>query len=83
VCLPDFGALSVLGGFGVAAAAAVAGSLALLAAAAWQAPAAGTAALLPQTAPLVLGIMAFVYAGHGTFPGVRANMAQPSRCVGL
>ena len=27
--------------------------------------------------PLVFGILAFVYSGHGVFPSVRASMKQP------
>ena len=27
--------------------------------------------------PLVFGILAFVYSGHGVFPSVRASMEQP------
>lgn len=27
--------------------------------------------------PMVLGILAFVYSGHGVFPSVRASMKQP------
>lgn len=29
------------------------------------------------TLPLVFGIMAFVYSGHGVFPSVRASMKRP------
>ena len=31
------------------------------------------------TLPLVFGIMAFVYSGHGVFPSVRASMRNPEQ----
>lgn len=31
------------------------------------------------TMPLVFGIMAFVYSGHGVFPSVRASMKRPEQ----
>lgn len=32
-----------------------------------------------ETLPLVFGIMAFVYSGHGVFPSVRASMKKPEQ----
>jgi vesicular inhibitory amino acid transporter len=83
--LPDLSALSVLGFFGVVAAAACAALLAGLAAGGVLPP------LLPPLTtttsspwlspgpdlPLVLGVCAFCFAGHGAFPAVRASMGPP------
>jgi hypothetical protein len=38
---------------------------------------ADTALLKLQTLPQVLGVLAFVYAGHSTFPVVQQSMARP------
>ena len=40
---------------------------------------AATAAGNWATLPLVFGIMAFVYSGHGVFPSVRASMRHPEQ----
>ena len=40
---------------------------------------AATAASNWATLPLVFGIMAFVYSGHGIFPSVRASMKRPEQ----
>jgi hypothetical protein len=39
---------------------------------------ADTALLKLQTLPQVLGVLAFVYAGHSTFPIVQQSMAEPA-----
>lgn len=39
---------------------------------------ADTTLLKLQTLPQVLGVLAFVYAGHSTFPIVQQSMAQPA-----
>ncbi|GBF90516.1 hypothetical protein Rsub_03512 [Raphidocelis subcapitata] len=83
VLLPDLAALSGLGALSVAAALSLGAALALLwwagpAAAGAAAAAAGSAAaVVPATLPQVLGIVAFVYAGHSTFPVVQQSMRRP------
>lgn len=42
-------------------------------------PGAATVAGNWATLPLVFGIMAFVYSGHGVFPSVRASMKRPEQ----
>ena len=43
------------------------------------APGAVTAAANWGTLPLVFGLLAFVYAGHGVFPSISASMQQPKQ----
>ena len=40
---------------------------------------AATAAANWRSLPLVFGIMAFVYSGHGVFPSIQRSMKEPSR----
>ena len=40
---------------------------------------AATAAANWGALPLVFGIMAFVYSGHGVFPSIQRSMKEPSR----
>jgi hypothetical protein len=82
VLLPDVAALSALGALNAFAAAALAVVLvSLLLLSGGVGGGAATApiqALVPATLPKVLGLVAFVYAGHSTFPVVRASMARPA-----
>eukprot|EP00878_Enallax_costatus_P046657 GHUV01056905.1.p1 GENE.GHUV01056905.1~~GHUV01056905.1.p1 ORF type:complete len:326 (+),score=68.13 GHUV01056905.1:405-1382(+) len=82
VLLPDLSALSVLGALGVAAAATVALTLAglfITSGPAALSALADTSLVKLQTLPQVLGILAFVYAGHSTFPVIQQSMAAPTK----
>jgi hypothetical protein len=35
--------------------------------------------VVPATLPSVLGILAFVYAGHSTFPVIQQSMSAPEK----
>jgi vesicular inhibitory amino acid transporter len=81
VLLPDLAALSSLSALSVGSAVAVGLALAALcgSGAAAGAAAAATRLVAPETLAQVLGCVAFVYAGHSTFPVVQQSMRSPSK----
>ncbi|EIE22996.1 hypothetical protein COCSUDRAFT_15642, partial [Coccomyxa subellipsoidea C-169] len=83
VWLPDLKSLSYLGFAGITATLTVTAAVAytllvccVMSAGGYPAGAV-TSAGNWATLPLVFGIMAFVYSGHGVFPSVRASMKRP------
>ncbi|KAK9826368.1 hypothetical protein WJX81_002972 [Elliptochloris bilobata] len=79
VWLPDLKALSYLGFFGVGATITVLGAVAYTYLSGSFPAGAATAAANWSALPLVFGIMAFVYSGHGVFPSIQRSMKEPSR----
>lgn len=79
VWLPDLKSLAVLGVCGIAATTTVSATVFYTLISGSYAPGAVTTLVNLQTVPLVFGMFAFCFAGHGVFPSIRAQMKQPEQ----
>ncbi|KAK9903315.1 hypothetical protein WJX75_002640 [Coccomyxa subellipsoidea] len=79
VWLPDLKSLSYLGFAGITATSTVTAAVAYTLLTGGFPAGAVTSVGNWATMPLVFGIMAFVYSGHGVFPSVRASMKRPEQ----
>ncbi|CAL8465508.1 g5044 [Coccomyxa elongata] len=77
VWLPDIKSLSYLGFAGITATFTVTAAVAYTLLTGGYTAGSATSMGNWATLPLVFGIMAFVYSGHGVFPSVRASMKRP------